>query len=53
MLKLKDAVQVKSSRRVGDVQQLKGNRALVRLMGSQVKRWVAVSDLRPLDWLND
>jgi len=60
MLKIKDAVQVKHSRRVGDVQALrKGNAihpdglALVRFMGSQVKRWFRISDLTPLDWLND
>jgi hypothetical protein len=63
MLKIKDAVQVivpVGHGRVGDVQALrKGNAihpdglALVRFMGSQVKRWFRVSDLKPLDWLND
>jgi len=60
MLKVKDAVQVIHSKRVGDVQALrKGNAihpdglALVRFMGSQVKAWFRISDLKPLDWLND
>lgn len=60
MLKIKDAVQVKHSRRVGDVQAIRqpnaihpDGLALVRFMGSQVKRWFRISDLTPLDWLND
>ena len=60
MLKIKDAVRVIHSRRVGDVQALHAPNAihpdglaLVRFMGSQVKRWFKVSDLKPLDWLND
>ena len=62
MLKIKDAVQVKvpvGHGRVGDVQALRAGNAihpdglaLVRFMGSQVKRWFRVSDLKPLDWLN-
>ena len=64
MLKIKDAVQVKQgfafSRRVGDVQALRepnaihpDGLALVRFMGTQVKRWFRISHLTPLDWLND
>jgi len=64
MLKIKDAVQVKQgfafSRRVGDVQAIRepnaihpDGLALVRFMGTQVKRWFRVSDLTPLDGLND
>ena len=60
MLKLKDAVQVKLSRRVGDVQAIRepnaihpDGLALVRFIGTQVKRWFRISDLTPLDWLND
>ena len=64
MLKIKDAVQVKQgfafSRRVGDVQAIRepnaihpDGLALVRFMGTQVKRWFRISDLTPLDGLND
>ena len=63
MLKIKDAVQVivpVGHGRVGDVQALrKGNAihpdglALVRFMGSQVKAWFRISELKSLDWLND
>ena len=60
-IKIKDAVQVKvpvGHGRVGDVQKLTTNSkgvkcALVRFMGSQVKRWFRISDLIPLDFLND
>ena len=61
MLKIKDAVQIKvpvGHGRVGDIQKLTTNSkgvkcALVRLMGSQIRRWYAVSQLTPLTWLND
>ena len=63
MLKIKDAVQVKvpvGHGRVGDVQAIRepnaihpDGLALVRFMGSQVKRWYRISQLTPLTWLND
>jgi hypothetical protein len=63
MLKLKDAVQIKvpvGHGRVGDIQAIRkpnaihpDGLALVRFMGSQVKRWFRISDLTPLTWLND
>ena len=59
MLKIKDAVRMPDGK-VGDVQSLKqGNAihpdglALVRLYRSQVRKWFRVSDLKPLDWLNN
>ena len=61
MLKLKDAVTTDPRQGygyVGDIQILKVDRdgdglALVRRMGSQACRWHRISDLTPLDWLND
>ena len=63
MLKLKDEVQIKvpvGHGRVGDIQAIRSPNAihpdglaLVRFMGSQVKRWFRISDLIPLDFLND
>ena len=59
MIKLKDIVKTPLGNH-GDVQAIRqGNAihpdglALVRLMGSQDQQWFHISDLVPINWLND